>query len=347
MQHGVTQISTRRRLPEFDVMKAIAIYLVIWQHTILYCGYGFDMVDTIPGKFITIVNMPLFMLIVGFFSKSALSKNWLEMLKSKWQSLMLPMCIYCTVQFIIKISGDNALINNDLIGGGKILLSTFIYSYWFIWAIMYSIIWLRIFLFIFKKAQSPLIPCLISLSILLVIPKSIRMPLFINFMAMYVFFIAGVLAKHYGLTEQINRHVRIILPTSIIIYITSFLGFTKEACFYKFYYLHGLEYLAGYSIMLFGGLSAIILLYYIIKSVYDYNILPKLWNTCAIIGQYTLPIYLIQGILCEIAGLLKISEPNLYIIFGASILVFTLLCWVCICLSHHTWTAKYLLGKTK
>jgi len=339
------QTSAHSRLPEFDVLKAIAIYLVIWQHTIFYCGYGFDMVGTLPGKFITIVNMPLFMFIVGFFSKSALSKSWFEMLKSKWHSLILPMSIFCIAQFTIKIFNSNILIENGLIGGGgRFLLSTFIKSYWFIWAILYSIIWLRVFLFVFKKAPSLLLPCLISLSILLIIPKSIH---FINFIAMYVFFIAGVLAKHYDFTEQINRHIRIILPISIFIYITSFLLFTKEICFYNFYYLHGLEYLIGYLLMLLGGLSAIILLYYIIKNAYYYNILPKLWNTCAIIGQYTLPIYLIQGILCVIAGLFKINEPNLYINFGASILIFTLLCWGCICLSHHTWTAKYLLGKTK
>lgn len=107
---------THNRLPEFDLLKAIAIFLVIWQHCIYVCGYGHDMIETLPGRIITSINMPLFMFIVGVFSISSLKKDWSTMLKSKWNSILVPTFFFCTIQLLIT-ADHNKLICCGLMGG--------------------------------------------------------------------------------------------------------------------------------------------------------------------------------------------------------------------------------------
>lgn len=64
---GLPQLSPWQRDPLYDLLKAFAIFLVILQHMIFNCGEGYHMTDTLVGKAITMINMPLFMFITGFF----------------------------------------------------------------------------------------------------------------------------------------------------------------------------------------------------------------------------------------------------------------------------------------
>lgn len=63
----------KRREVSFDLLKCFAIFLVIWQHCISELGYGMNMLTTPIGRAIIMINMPLFMFIVGYFSKSLFS----------------------------------------------------------------------------------------------------------------------------------------------------------------------------------------------------------------------------------------------------------------------------------
>lgn len=87
----------------FDFLKGFAIFMVIWQHCINLMGYQMEFLNTVPGKLITMVNMPLFMFIVGYFSKSAIADSMKNTFIKKWHSLCIPMLIYCGIQLILSL----------------------------------------------------------------------------------------------------------------------------------------------------------------------------------------------------------------------------------------------------
>ena len=108
----------KKRNSTFDFMKCAAIFMVIWQHSIFYSGFGTDMLETSPGKFICMFNMPLFMFIVGYFSESSLTSRFKDMIVKKWHTLLMPMGVYCVIQIIIGLAMEPNEIPRSVIGGG-------------------------------------------------------------------------------------------------------------------------------------------------------------------------------------------------------------------------------------
>lgn len=86
------------RLIEFDIIKCLAIFLVIWEHSILH----FSSNANSNGVYITIsaFNMPLFMMMAGFFSSKALTLPISELFKRKFYQLIWP-CISFGIFFMI------------------------------------------------------------------------------------------------------------------------------------------------------------------------------------------------------------------------------------------------------
>lgn len=91
-----------------DIVKCIAIFLVVLGHCIQY-GSGKLYIqnelffDNIIFKIIYSFHMPLLMLISGYlYWNTILKKTGNEILKSKVKSLLLPIFIWITVIFIIK-----------------------------------------------------------------------------------------------------------------------------------------------------------------------------------------------------------------------------------------------------
>ena len=88
---------------KFDLLKSIAIFLVILQHCIFIFGYGMDMMNTVVGKAICLVNMPLFMFIVGFFAKSSVYAKNRDFVNKKWNTIVVPMLIFCFLQTLVAV----------------------------------------------------------------------------------------------------------------------------------------------------------------------------------------------------------------------------------------------------
>ena len=55
------------RIKYWDLLKGIAIFLVVWGHTIQYGGSGSIFFDNKAFIFIYSFHMPLFLLISGYF----------------------------------------------------------------------------------------------------------------------------------------------------------------------------------------------------------------------------------------------------------------------------------------
>ena len=67
----------------FDVLKLFAIFLVVWGHCIQNLHSG-DFYSEPVYKIIYSFHMPLFMVISGFFSKSAMSFSGLAFFNKKF-----------------------------------------------------------------------------------------------------------------------------------------------------------------------------------------------------------------------------------------------------------------------
>lgn len=86
----------KSRIIYLDLLKAFAIFLVVWGHSILHLMH--EPAQDIPAyRFICSFHMPLFMTLVGFFSASSLNRSPLEFTKYKFIQLLLPAIVWIII----------------------------------------------------------------------------------------------------------------------------------------------------------------------------------------------------------------------------------------------------------
>lgn len=125
---------SKERNVAFDAAKALAILLVLWGHTIQYCGHPTMTKGTVYTLIYTF-HMPLFMMVAGFFSKSSLTLKFASFFKKNITHLLLPVITGCL--FVMCLS----LMTGFFIGVG-----VFITHYWFLKSlfICYVLTWITI-----------------------------------------------------------------------------------------------------------------------------------------------------------------------------------------------------------
>lgn len=96
----VTVTKTNNRILWIDILKFTAIILVIWGHIIQY-GYE-DYLDNSVHQIIYSFHMPLFMMLSGFFGYSVLKLSYSQLLKKKFEQLIIP----CIGVFVIACAID-------------------------------------------------------------------------------------------------------------------------------------------------------------------------------------------------------------------------------------------------
>lgn len=104
-----------QRSKSIDILKGIAIFLVVLGHAIQY-GNGIDYLsnqnffDNLIFKIIYSFHMPLFMLISGYlFYYSISKKNIKELLKSRFTSIIIPIIAWgllINILFYLVFMGD-------------------------------------------------------------------------------------------------------------------------------------------------------------------------------------------------------------------------------------------------
>lgn len=323
----------------FDLLKCFAIFLVIWQHCIFNLGYGIDMLSTSAGRAISMVNMPLFMFIVGYFSKSSILCSFGQMVKKKWHTLLLPMLIYCGIQYLIEIHEVGITPPHY-----KSLILSVIRPYWFIWALMYSILWFRLFRIILPKLNLALVSAA-SFVVLMLIPRDIFVPHFMSFQSMYPFFLMGFISKRYNLLSkfQTSSYKWLIVVLSFLVFASLYIVYRKENFFYFFLLISTPEWIKSFIMMLIAGFVGIIISYSIADTIAHKNNPIIKWT--AEIGKYTFAIYMIQGILCKITDYTHYEIFNQFVLLAIALAVFLLLSELTLFLRKFRSAAKYLLGK--
>lgn len=333
------EIITRDK--SFDVLKSIAIFLVIWGHVMQYFEYGMDVFNTHIGKIIGMINMPLFIFISGYFSVSTYNRSFLNVILNKSKQLLIPMTIFslfiALLTFFYKRGGVIFLI--------KDIYYSFTGSYWFIWCILDCILCVWIFTHIFTR-QKLIIALAIALTTIVLIPTKL-FPVMADseFKALFVFFILGIVFRVYNLNEYLKKYSLYLAIASLVVFVLTSLFFSAHDMFYYFAAMTPAEIIVPYLKMLIGGMSGIILLMDIVQKLTKYSSL--ITNQTALLGRYTLGIYLLQGVYFKYLNFNPISENNFLIQLGVSIIIF-IICGICtLIFSKNVVLSAILLGNWK
>lgn len=152
-----------------DIVKGVAIFLMLWGHCIQYCTNGeFDFFENPIFKFIYSFHMPLFTLVSGYlFYYSCKKRKFSQLLIHRTQSLLQPIILcsvfnyYITVPIIDK-TPSSLFGNNWLTKFG---------SLWFLWSILAASIVVSFSFFCCKRLYQKILIISVGCVVMLLFPN--------------------------------------------------------------------------------------------------------------------------------------------------------------------------------
>ncbi len=340
----------KRRIVYIDILKAFAIFLVVWGHAIMHLSNS-DYHMNIVWQWIYSFHMPLFMIMVGFFAYSSLSKPVKDFIRHKSTQLIIPCFSWIFITYIAMLI---------VIPGYHLSVKTFVNAlFQEIWFLKSAFLCYLLFYFSSKVVNYLKVDFhfILGGGISLIIIQIV--PLY-KLNQMYPCFLCGVFLYRYS--DSILKNWKLVTIVSTIIYIIlvvclsdyDFIPISKikkELLSGNFSVLFDLFLTQLYSIGIgvSAAISLVALFYGFINRLSKRN---KVITTLSTVGKYTLAIYLIQTLLLEkiaaqYININEISESifNLIItpIFSAIII------YMSMCIAHFIELDKtlsyYLLGK--
>lgn len=116
----------------------------------------------------------------------------------------------------------------------------------------------------------------------------------------------------------------------------------KEDFFYYFILVSTQRWLILYGAMIIAGAAGIILSVLVARWLTLRDLFP---DFIVRIGQYTLSIYLMQGLLCKIADLNSFERGPWWLYLAIAVVVFLCLGYCSLLCAKNKYTSKFLLGK--
>ena len=350
-----------KRNPVFDLMKCVAITLVVMQHFMMKYGLGMNMMDVWPGKMITLVNMPLFIFMSGWFAGSLHNKSLCQLVTSRYKTLLRPTIVYSIFSAVVcgLIMGT---LPSTVGGAEKFIVHSLISSYWFIWVIIYCTIatWVVFFICRLLRKDKPAL----WIEVLLMISVLIRsffirnglIPWIHHFKAMFPFFILGYWMGCIDLFEKLRKYAVLATTICIILYLIASFIFHGVWSFYYFGSTPLPQLIIYYALMIVVGFSGIIAIYYILEYCVERYSNSTGHGKCLLdksveIGVYTLSIYMIQGVLMDVltcySEQVKISSnwANYGLSLISTIVFMVIVYHLILVFLKNKWTSRYLLGK--
>ena len=279
---------TKQRDIVFDALKLFAIFLVLWGHSIQYFVSS-EYYDEPVYRIIYSFHMPLFMVIVGYFSNSILTLPIKSMIVKKGRQLILPAISFGIPFFLLGILRAG--------GGFKEGLLNWIYCFWFVKSAFFCCL---LFFIAYRCFPQKWIGITISLCLsqLVTIYQ-------LNFM--YPCFLFGLLINHNF--ALIKRNSLIITLSSGLIFLSLLLFW--DARFWKIPQVQpflpvfqgsglGFDYVYKFSYKICIGLAGS--LFFIALFEYLSTVLKgsRFTNAISRFGSETLGIYLLQTFVIEL-----------------------------------------------
>lgn len=212
------------RLDSFDFVKGLLIIMVVWGHICAHCS-GIDYEKNVLTSYIRLFQMPMFIVISGYFQKTITSRSDLYgRIKKTIVHIGLPLLVWSIIAsfvlYILKLIGITWFSNSTgVFGIAKALFKSFRF-YWFLPCLM-----LCIFLNSFLSLLSNMMKIKIGLMYLLSSIMLLFVPSYMfHFQFMWPFFILGNLFRNYSHKEFFVSFLHGNAPQKIDIVLTVILG---------------------------------------------------------------------------------------------------------------------------
>ena len=311
-------MSNQERIKYWDILKGIAIILVVFGHSNALSESVFTGIYSF--------HMPLFMIISGYFFYFTIQKrDILYIIKNKTYKTLVPIVLSAILIFVDKFDSDSTLHEHYLSFYGLI-----IHTLWFLWAILIdSILVLALYhISIFvcdvcsKNTITPTVLFYSSaalLSVLFILLPNISV-LQDGVKFMFPCFVFGFSMNQLKMTEIYKRHRLLSLTICVCLYACLLTRFEHDYLYYysgvyifsglyppmKLVFINIYRFVIGVT----GSLALMMLLYEICQKVH----LPVIGNSLANIGQHTLGIYIVSIIL-NYYWLKLIPSPPHFLLF--------------------------------
>lgn len=315
----------RQRDKSLDLLKAFAIFLVIWGHAIMHFRPNYE--ESISFHVIYSFHMPLFMMLSGFFATSSMKLGAVDFFSKKFKQLLLPCITWAIVCWLTissgLIEGRFTLEIKDLFSGWLGLIDNF----WFLKScfICYTVAWICSKTGKYKR-----------LAFVLALIASSTVGRF-NLSMMFPSFVFGMILREYvNFAEKLYKYRYLAMALFLIMLTSSF--YVNE----KYYIMKLIiGFLGAYSCFaLFKGSSAIL------SSENIPSIIIR-------VGEKTLGIYVLQAIILEYLVPMYIDTSDIQIMTIEmslpilSLLLTLLLYWLCNLISMSKVLACFAFGTNR
>ena len=312
----------RERDRSLDLLKAFAIYLVIWGHAIMHFRPNFE--ESVSFNVIYSFHMPLFMMLSGYFATSSMELRIKEFFAKKFRQLLLPCLTWGIVCWLVissgLIDGRFELHVRDLFTGWLGLIENF----WFLKScfICYTVAWICSKTGKYKW---------LALGGAIICSSTVGR---FNLSMMFPSFVFGMLLReNTNFAEKLYRYRYLVMALFLIMLVGSF-------CVSEKYYI--MKLIMG----LLGAYSS----FAMFKS---FSVILSTGNILSIIirvGETTLGIYVLQAIILEYLmpmyldlSFFKVTTIEMCLPI-LSLLLTLFLYWVCSLINRSRFLAFFAFG---
>ena len=279
----------RQRLVWIDVLKFLAIFLVLWGHCIQHLTTP-DFSSNQVFQFIYSFHMPLFMILSGFFAHKLAERSFREVFVSKFLQLLLPTIVFGIVYWL----QSRYLFHQT----SKSLMQALYYYSWFLKSLFVCIIMFHIGLKMSKQWYLGLIVMLILSQLIDFFPHF----RFLQLRYMFPCFVFGYM--FFNLKDYFYQYYKIITAISTVCFVLLLWHF-NTALLYPDVNINLISqmgvgkivYLLYYKLLIgFAGSITFMGVIFALSRKLDCN---KVFLKIADFGRYTLAIYILQSFLLE------------------------------------------------
>ena len=337
-------VSNTNRDYSIDCLKGILIFMVIFGHSICsFSGLENKSLDLPIQRFIYLVHMPLFMFLSGLVSRKFIeNEGFVSGCIKKIKQLILPMLFWCSLIFALKWSMGMITVDSPISLIKRLYVSCES-GYWFIWSLFWCSIYTKIVVQLlgYKNWLWLIIGCLFFF----LFPHNDKIAVFHldETKFMLPFYISGYFLSTqnwHNIADKIGCFVM-----CLILYFLCCLDVRHDWFCYSldFNVFNNSNILYNYLHLLFliiAGFTGIYLFLFISRKISLDNLFIR---PLVVLGQQTLGIYMIQGILYNVL-LVKFSIVFYSYVgwFVVSVLI-TLICFFLVDIAKKSKILKYLV----
>ena len=336
----------RERDAYYDVIKGIAIFLVVFGHCIqfgsgvTYLEEGRYFEDNV-FKVIYSFHMALFMLISGyFFGNTAQQYPTRQIIITRFTQLLLPLIVWTTITILI--FGGVSFKEHGVIGVAFKLIQTYTTDMWFIWAVF----WCSLITFAIRclGKDKKYLHILVVIVLLFTVKGNYAQ----YYLYMYPYFVAGYLWWQRKKDIAVNRYV--LAGVTLAVYVVLLRFYSNDS----FIYTTGTYLNAGnLPTQLFidvyrwiiGGIGSVFVLL-VVRILIDWKPTIKIWNFLARIGKKSLGIYIISSYINVLILMKLVSDfcPSYLTNLVEAIIIMVICYCLTILLEQNKWIRQLFLG---